>query len=297
MAAWLLFVPYPRAPQRRTLCCMQIAARGLHFEVDVGGPQPGDPVLLLHGFPQHGGMWDLVTPLLHRAGLRTIAPDQRGYSPGARPAAVTDYRMGECVADALALLDALDVPSAHLVGHDWGALVGWRLAAESPARLRSFTAVSVPHPAAIVAALRTDPDQQQRSSYIGLFQETGKAEAVLLEGDGARLRAMFGERMPAERVESYVRPLLAPGALTAALNWYRMLGTDGRTGPAAVPTTYVWGDQDIAVGRVAAHGCVDWVHADYAFVPLPGASHWLPDEAPEQLAGHILARIGPPPGT
>ncbi len=256
-------------------------------------------MLLLHGFPQHSGMWDLVSPILHDAGLRTIAPDQRGYSPGARPKDVAAYRVGELAADALALLDAVGAPSAHLVAHDWGALVGWRLVAgEHADRIRTFTAISAPHPGALVAAARTDPDQQQRLGYIRLFQEAGKAETVLLENGATRLRAMFGA-LPPERIDDYVRPLLEPGALTATLNWYRALGTNGSTGPALRPTTYVWGDQDIAMGRVAAQSCGDWVNADYEFVPLPGASHWIADELPDELARHILARIdsarsGPP---
>ena len=124
-----------------------IQVGGLGFEVAVGGPAGGPAVLLLHGFPENSRMWDGVVPFLHGAGLRTVAPDQRGYSPGARPAEVTGYAIGEIVGDALGLLDALDLPAAHVLGHDWGAVVGWHLAAKHPDRVRTFTAVSVPHPA------------------------------------------------------------------------------------------------------------------------------------------------------
>ena len=270
---------------------MQDTVRGLQFTVRVRGPRDGEPVLLLHGFPQHAGMWDRVAPVLHEAGLRTIAPDQRGYSPGARPDEVAAYRISEGAADAVAFLDAVGADSAHVVGHDFGALVGWRLAAAYPDRVRTLTAVSVPHPASVVAAARDDPDQQQRSAYIKLFREAGKAETLLLERSGARLRAMFGD-LPPSRIDDYVRPLLEPGALTAALNWYRALGTDGPTGSAMRPTTFVWGDQDVAIGPTAANGCKQWVDADYEFVPLPGASHWLADEVPAELARVVLARIG-----
>ena len=269
---------------------MQDTVRGLQFTVRVRGPRDGEPVLLLHGFPQNAGMWDRVASVLHRAGLRTVAPDQRGYSPGARPKEVAAYRISEAAADAVALLDAVGASSAHVVGHDFGALVGWRLAAACPDRVRTFTAVSVPHPASVLAAKREDPDQQQRSSYIKLFQEAGKAETLLLEGDAARLRAMFGD-LPSNRIDDYVRPLLEPGALTAALNWYRALGIDGPTGPALRPTTFVWGDRDVAIGPTAAHGCDQWVNAEFEFVPLAGASHWLADEAPTELARVVLGRI------
>ena len=269
---------------------MQDTVRGLQFTVRVRGPRDGEPVLLLHGFPQNAGMWDRVAPILHEAGLRTIAPDQRGYSPGARPAEVAAYRISEAAADAVALLEAVGASSANIVGHDFGALVGWRLAAACPGRVRTLTAVSVPHPASVVAAAREDPDQQQRSAYIKLFRDAGKAETLLLERGGARLRAMLGN-VPPDRIDDYVRPLLEPGALTAALNWYRALGIDGPTGPAVRPTTFVWGDQDVAIGPTAAFGCGRWVNADFEFVPLAGASHWRADEEPAELARLVLARI------
>src|SRR5262249_54576881 len=148
---------------------VQLDVRGLSLDADVNGPETGQTAVLLHGFPQNRQMWDLVGPSLHDAGIRTIAYDQRGYSPGARPDEVAAYDIRECVADLVAVLDALWVESAHIIGHDWGAYVAWHAAGEHPQRVRSVTAVSVPHPAAMAAAIRSDADQQARSSYIGLF--------------------------------------------------------------------------------------------------------------------------------
>jgi pimeloyl-ACP methyl ester carboxylesterase len=268
----------------------QVDARGLTFNVQVGGPPDGEPVLLLHGFPQHSGEWDDVVPALHEAGLRTYALDQRGYSPRARPPAVEDYRMAECVADALGVLDALRVDAAHLVGHDWGAVVAWHVAAQHPDRVRTLTAVSVPHPVAMSHAMATDAGQRARSSYMVLFRMKGKAERVLLAGDGAALRRMLSG---AGRVDEYVAPMLVPGALTAALNWYRAMSRVdvGGVGPVPVPTTYVWSDGDLAVGAVAAKACGEHVTGDYSFVPLAGVSHWIPDEAPGALVDAVLARV------
>ncbi|NES17029.1 MULTISPECIES: alpha/beta fold hydrolase [Micromonospora] len=273
---------------------MRVDARGLTFEVRTGGPEDGEPVLLLHGFPQHGGEFDEVVSLLHAAGLRTYAPDQRGYSPGARPAAVEAYRIPELVADAVALLDALGVTAAHLVGHDWGAIVAWGLAAAHPERVRTLTAVSVPHPAAMGHALATDPQQKARSSYIALFRRPGKAEKVLLAFRAAALRRMLGGVGDPRRVARYADPMREPGALTAALNWYRaMTGADMKAvGPVAVPTTFVWSDKDIAIGRTAAEACARHVTGDYRFRTLTGVTHWIPDEAPAPLAEAILARVG-----
>lgn len=276
---------------------MRVDARGLTFEVHTGGPEDGDPVLLLHGFPQHSGEWADALPALHAAGLRTYALDQRGYSPGARPAEVEAYRMAECVADAVAVLDALGVDAAHVVGHDWGAVVAWTLAARHPERVRTLTAVSVPHPAAMAHALTTDPQQKARSSYMLLFRKPGKAEKVLLALHATALRKMLGGVGGRERVASYVQPMREPGALTAALNWYRaMSGRDmAGTGPVPVPTTFVWSDRDFAIGRTAAEACAAHVTGEYRFVELSGVSHWIPDEAPGALAEAVLAQVDAAP--
>ncbi|WP_346538742.1 alpha/beta hydrolase [Micromonospora sp. DPT] len=272
---------------------MRVEARGLTFEVRTGGPEGGEPVLLLHGFPQHGGEWDEVVPALHAAGLRTYAPDQRGYSPGARPTEVAAYRLPELIEDALALLDALGVEAAHVVGHDWGAVVAWGLAAGHPERVRTLTAVSVPHPAAMAHALANDPRQQARSSYVLLFRQPGKAEKVLLAVRATALRRLLSGVGDAGRVARYAEPMREPGALTGALNWYRAMSRAdlARTGPVTVPTTFVWSDKDVAIGRTAAEACAAQVTGPYRFVALPGVTHWIPDEAPAPLAEAILARV------
>jgi pimeloyl-ACP methyl ester carboxylesterase len=249
-------------------------------------------VLLLHGFPENARMWDGVRSRLHEAGLRTAAPDQRGYSPGARPAAVESYAMGEIVRDVLGLLDGLAWQAVDLVGHDWGAAVAWQFAARHPDRVRTLTAVSVPHPLALTAALRGDPEQQQRSSYIGLFRTPGKAEETLLAEDGRRLRGIL-DPIPPDRAEVFVRPMAEPGALTAALNWYRATSRrdlDG-LGPVPAPTTYLWGTEDLAVARSAAEGCAQHVTGPYRFVELPGATHWVPELHPDVVAAAILDRL------
>jgi pimeloyl-ACP methyl ester carboxylesterase len=267
----------------------------LTFDVRVDGPDDGRPVLLLHGFPETSASWAKVTPLLTEAGLRTYAPDQLGYSPGARPAEVDAYALSNLTQVTADLMTALELPRADVVGHDWGAAVAWGLAAWHPDRVRSLTAVSVPHQAAYTAAYRADPEQKERSAYIRLFWQAGKAEEVLLEDDLRRLRRMLGPSevtgIPAEAVEEYVAVLSAPGALTAALNWYRAMSSATRVDPVEVPTTYVWSDGDVAIGRTAAEACADHVRGDYRFVELAGITHWIPEQAPEQLATAILDRL------
>ncbi|WP_040338378.1 alpha/beta fold hydrolase [Candidatus Blastococcus massiliensis] len=263
----------------------------LTFDVRVDGPEDGRPVLLLHGFPETSASWAAVTPLLTQAGLRTYAPDQLGYSPGARPTEVGAYAVQNLAQVTADLMTALEIPVADVVGHDWGANVAWAVAGWHADRVRSLTAVSVPHPAAYTAAFRADPEQKERSAYIRLFWQEGKAEEVLLADDARRLRRMFGDAVPAEAVDEYVAVLSAPGALTAALNWYRAMSSDTRVDPSPVPTTYVWSDGDVAVGRTAAEACEQFVTGDYRFVELAGITHWIPEQAPEQLARAILDRI------
>jgi pimeloyl-ACP methyl ester carboxylesterase len=274
---------------------LRVDVGNLTFDVRASGPEDGRPVLLLHGFPQTSLSWAAVTPLLAGAGLRCYAPDQLGYSPGARPADVGAYALPALAQVTADLMTALDAPVADVVGHDWGANVGWALAGWHPDRVRSLTAVSVPHPAAFTAAWRSDPEQKERSSYIRLFWQPGKAEEVLLADGARRLRRMLlgpdgGTGVPAEAADEYVAVLSAPGALTAALNWYRAMSSADRVDPVGVPTTYVWSSADIAVGQSAAVGCAAFVTGDYRFVELPG-SHWVPEESPEQLAAIVLDRI------
>lgn len=265
----------------------------LTFDVRTLGPQDGRPVVLLHGFPENSLSWSAVAARLADEGLRVIAPDQRGYSPGARPAGVESYTTDALAGDVVGIADALGLETFHLVGHDWGAAVGWVVAAHHAERLRTFTAVSVPHLAAYGAALAGDPDQQQRGSYIELLRQAGRAEDLLLADDARRLRAMYGGIVPDSQVASYVGQLSEPGALTAALSWYRAMRSDLGSLPATtVPTTYVWSDEDMAIGRTGAERCGDFVDADFRFVELTGISHWIPEEAPDSLAEAILVRLG-----
>ncbi|GAA4005256.1 alpha/beta hydrolase [Allokutzneria multivorans] len=271
---------------------MEIEVGELTFDVVASGPESGEPVLLLHGFPQTSHSWRRVTALLTAAGLRTYAPDQRGYSPRARPSEVEDYRVSNLVGDVIGIADALGLESFHLVGHDWGAAVAWATAIAHPDRVRALTAVSVPHPAAFAWARANDPDQAERSQYIQLFRTPGKAEEVLLADDAASLRQIFAAVLPAEESEVYVRAMTEPGALTAALNWYRAADSAGRVvEPARVPTTYVWSTADVALGEAGARKCAEFVDAPYELRVLEGISHWIPDEAPEAVAHAVLSRI------
>jgi pimeloyl-ACP methyl ester carboxylesterase len=274
----------------------ELKVNGFVFDALVDGPADGRLVVLLHGFPQTSWSWRKVMPRLVAAGCRVVAPDQRGYSPGARPEDVSAYAVPSLVSDVVGMLDALGADQADVVGHDWGAAIAWQLAARHPDRVRTLTPVSVPHPLAFVEALRTDEDQRQRSAYMQFFRLVGDAESALLDDDAAGLRGVFGDQ-PGVDLEPYVALMRQPGVLTKCLNWYRAqeLADIEVVGPTKVPTLYVWSDQDTALGPWAAQATASHVIAPYRFEVLQGVSHWVPEQAPEQLAGWILDHLAAHP--
>jgi pimeloyl-ACP methyl ester carboxylesterase len=266
---------------------------GLTFDVRDAGPPDGEPVVLLHGFPQDSAAWDQVAPALHRAGLRTLAPDQRGYSPMARPRGRGRYRLRETTADVLALLDAAGLESAHVVGHDWGGIVGWALGAWHPDRVRTLTALSVPHPAAMAKAMVTS-DQALRSSYVFAFQLPFLPERLLLSGGGRPLRRMLrGGGLSREAAAHYVCRMREPGALSAALGWYRALPLSrlDRVGTVRVPTLHVWSTGDAFLGRAATEATAQFVDAPYRLEVLEGISHWIPELAGDRVAELVTAHV------
>jgi pimeloyl-ACP methyl ester carboxylesterase len=265
---------------------------GLRFPVRDEGPPGGDAVVLLPGFPQEATAYDGVVPLLHEHGLRTLVPTQRGYAASARPPRRRDYSTAQTAGDVVALLDAAGLARAHIVGHDWGGNQAWAMAAWHPDRVASLTALSTPHPAALAASLLTSA-QGLRSWYMGFFQLPVTPELVV----GRSLRgSLLDSRLPAAYVERYVRAMDEPGALTGALNWYRGIPFSLRpaVGPVTVPTTYVWGRRDPALGRAAAERTGRYVRGPYRFVEL-AAGHWLPETQPAEVAAAILERTGAGP--
>jgi pimeloyl-ACP methyl ester carboxylesterase len=262
---------------------------GLAFDVVDDGPLDGPPVVLLHGFPQRATSWAKVTPLLAEAGFRTYAPDQRGYSRGARPRGRRAYAAPELVDDVVALIDRIDAP-VHLVGHDWGATVAWGVAARHADRLASLTAVSVGHSEAFKRALRTS-DQALRSWYMVLFQLPFVPER-LLSGKWFAQKFLGGSGMTDEMIARYRVEIVDAGALTGGLNWYRAIpfSISDEVPDVNVPTTFVWSDGDAALGRKMAELTAEHVDGPYEFIELAGASHWIPEERPAELAEAIISR-------
>ncbi|MFJ8199593.1 alpha/beta fold hydrolase [Streptomyces sp. NPDC096152] len=261
------------------------------FDAIVAGPPEGRPVLLLHGFPQTGLVWQRQIEALAAHGYRVAAPDQRGYSPGARPQRPGDYRISLLVDDVIAISEELGWAAFDLVGHDWGGAVAWWTAHAHPGRVRTLTVVSTPHPGALATTLRTDQDQRKRSHYMIDWRETPATEERMLAHDAQELRDLYAGRVPQDHADAYVSHLSRPGALTAALNWYRAGRPDGAIGVVDVPTLYVWSTEDSAFGRAAAQETERWVNGPYRFETLQGISHWIPEEAPETLSRLLLEHL------
>jgi pimeloyl-ACP methyl ester carboxylesterase len=273
-----------------------VHGNGLRFRTIVDGPPDGDLFILLHGFPEGAESWSTQVAELAKAGSLAVAPDLRGYGLSDAPDGVEHYAIDHLVDDVVGIIEAFGREEAHIAGHDWGALVAWFFAGRHPEMTKTLTALSVGHPAALTAAREEDEDQKERSRYIGLFLQEGKAEHVLAEDDYRRLRAMFTrgsnpDAVPRGVIDQFVRSLSRPGRLTAALNYYRANLSGGwqwaggaRVEGITVPTTLLWGDQDPALGRRSAEDTARFVSGEYRLEVLEGAGHWLQFERPGEVA-------------
>jgi pimeloyl-ACP methyl ester carboxylesterase len=256
------------------------------------GPESGECVLLLHGFPQFADAWTDAIGSISEAGFHAVAIDQRGYSPGARPTAVEDYTVDRLTSDVLGFADVMGVSRFHLIGHDWGGLLAWQLAANHPDRLISLAVLSTPHVNAFLTAVKADDDQREKSKYIDFFRLPGElAESLLLADDAQRLRSSYQGKLSARAVESNVRRIAEKGAMRSALNWYRALDLNHRIGSIEVPTLYIWGEKDHYLGETAALETAKYVSGSYRFERLKEASHWLLEEAADRVVSLLLEHL------
>jgi pimeloyl-ACP methyl ester carboxylesterase len=272
-----------------------VLANGLRFRTMVDGPSAGEMAILLHGFPEGAESWSKQVPTLASAGVLAVAPDMRGYGLSEAPSRVEDYAMTNLVEDVAALIKAFGRDSAHVAGHDWGALVAWYFASRHPEMTESLTVLSVGHPDALRLATRTDEDQKDRSRYVDLFLLEGKAESVLAEDDYRRLRGMLSSGIPPAVVDHFVRSASRAGRLTAGLNYYRANLSRDRWGgldtdvKILMPTVLMWGDQDPALGRFQAEETAKHVAGKYRLEVLEGAGHWLQFERPDEVGQTLVA--------
>jgi pimeloyl-ACP methyl ester carboxylesterase len=268
----------------------------LTFDARSAGPADGDLVLLLHGFPQTKRSWRHQLPALAAAGYRAVAVDQRGYSPGARPVGVEHYDLRNIVRDTLAIADALGAGRFHLVGHDYGAVIGWQVAARHGDRIATYTTLSVGHPVAYLEAYATG-DQEARSQYFHWFRDPA-TDAEL--GGYERMHALYlAAGLSEEDAHEYATALGSPEAVGSGLNWYRAAGPYliEDLPPVEVPVLFLWSTEDPALGPESAFGTAAHVDGPYQLVVLEGVDHWIPEHAPDAVNEHLLAHLAANPVT
>ena len=261
-----------------------VEANGISLYVEEHGD--GAPVLLLHGWPDSARLWRHQVPVLAASGFRVITPDLRGFGRSERPAEVRSYQLRNVVADISALLDQLGVPSAHVVGHDWGSAVAWLTAIRHPDRVRTLTVISGPHPL-VPPTMR----QHEMAWYLLFFQFYGVAEATIQHDGWAWLRTFT--RGDGD-LDQAIADLSRPGALTASLNWYRANAEPRLPGPApklppvTAPTLAIWSTGDHYLDGERLRKSAEFVEGPWRYEEIAGASHWVPLDAPERLNELLL---------
>ncbi|MDX2163292.1 MAG: alpha/beta hydrolase [bacterium] len=282
---------------------------GVTLHVVQAGPKDGEPVILLHGFPEFWYGWHKQIDALAQAGFRVTAPDQRGYNLSSKPSAVEAYRVRELVADIIGLIDVLGYETVNLVGHDWGGVVAWTLAMRHPERFKKLGILNIPHPSVFARTLRTDRRQQLKSWYTVFFQLPLLPEWLLTGGDanGAAL-LMFNSSNPGTFTDAdiaeYVKAWKRPGAMTGMLNWYRAVGRkpdsmlsrtdDKRDTRIHMPTLMIWGTNDIALDASMAQPSIDMCD-DGRLVTFSDAGHWIAHEKPEEVNRLLIDFFSPAP--
>jgi pimeloyl-ACP methyl ester carboxylesterase len=258
---------------------------GIGIQYEVTGE--GQPVVLLHGFPDSGRLWRHQVPALVEAGFQVVVPDLRGYGRSDKPEAVEAYSLVLLAGDVLAVLADLGITRAHLVGHDWGAALAWALASLAPGTVDHLVVMSVGHP----ATFRRTTQQCEKSWYMLLFQFPGIAERWLSEDAWARFRS-WGRHPDADQV---IAELEANGSLTPGLNWYRAnvppeswVAPPLSLPPVQAPTMGVWSTGDVALTEIQMTDSAQNVAGPWRYERLDGPGHWMQLEAPGQVNALLL---------
>lgn len=265
---------------------LQLGEVSLHVVAAGQGPV----VILLHGFPEFWYSWRSQIPALAAAGLRVIAPDMRGFNLSDKPSGLSEYALDKLVGDVANLIEQQAGGRAFVVGHDWGGVVAWRLAALRPDLARKLAVLNAPHPAAYRRVLANNPLQWLRSSYILFFQIPQLAEWIIRAGDFWLIERAFKRQasptaFSAADIERYKAALRQTEALTSALNYYRAAFWHSGTlfGPpqiVSVPTLLIWGERDLYLSSQLTRGLDRWV-SDLHVARLSNASHWVQNDEPE----------------
>ena len=276
---------------------IQIPCDDLIFDCFVRGNKNDPLVILLHGFPQSGMMWTRLMEDLSNLGYYCLAPNLRGYSEGARPRGKKHYHIDDLTKDIKLIANAVGKDNSfHLIGHDWGSVIGWKLVQDYPDRIKTWISMSVPHIQAFFHAVMTDPEQMKKSRYISLFHWPLIPEWRLRKNDYAILRKML-KHSPGVETEHFISILKSKYGLTAALNYYRAnkhLGVEAVNGSILsnidLPTLFIWGEYDIAIGKTAVNNSHQFMTGYYKFLKISGG-HFLIESRYEEIYPSIIEHL------
>ena len=267
-----------------------ITKNNLTFTCRVSGLEnTGETVILLHGFPSTSHMWHELINFLSNENYRVIAPNQRGYSQGARPSEISEYRIDNLVQDVLNIADAMDVNKFHLIGHDWGSAVGWAVTATNKERILTWTALSVPHLDAFGDAIVNDETQEEKSYYIDIFRMKFIPELYFKFLNYRNLKNIWSSSSDMQ-VEKYMNVFGQRKAITGALNWYRANEFDRKIGDIYVPTLMIYGLNDAAIAEKGVDETEKYIKAPYTLKKL-NVSHWIMQESFEEVSVFILDHL------
>ena len=287
---------------------------GVTLNVALAGNRANPAVILLHGFPESHRTWREIVPRLQDR-FYLVMPDQRGFAGSDRPREIEASKTAILVNDIFARADALALERFALVGHDWGGAIAWPAALRGDSRLARLAIINAPHPVIMQKSVIENAEQRAASQYINAFRNPGFERAIEAMGLETFFEKTFGSHadlslISEDEKRQYLADWSQPGALTAMLNWYRamrrIVPPPGMTVPlpdwvlkpfpkVRLPTLVIWGMRDKALLPVQLEG-LDELVEDLAIVRLPGAGHFVPWEAPddvaEALAPFLAAQAG-----
>jgi pimeloyl-ACP methyl ester carboxylesterase len=268
-----------------------IPTNGIRLHTALAGPEDGEPVFLLHGFPDAWFGWEAQIEPLAEAGFRVITPDQRGYNLSDKPKGVSSYQMDTLVDDILGLSDAFGYDRFHLAGHDFGAMVSWNLAMHHPQRLQRLVIANVPHPAVMRNYLRSHPAQMLKSWYAFFFQLPGIPERAVKANNWQFLISAMPDDLTAKERDRYREVWAQPGAMTSMINWYRaslrQMRKPTETSQIRVPTLVLWGQQDPHISYDMAPLSVDLCETG-RLVTFEDATHWVMHDNPNEVSDLLV---------
>jgi pimeloyl-ACP methyl ester carboxylesterase len=255
---------------------------------------------MLHGFPDFWYVWRFQIPELAKH-FRVVAPDLRGYNKTEKPEGVENYRLNLLAGDILGLINALGEEKAIIIGHDWGGVIAWSLAAFNPDRVEKLVTLNAPHPNAYTTRTRFSLRQLQKSWYVFFFQTPNIPERVLSQNNYIFLKHMIRssfikkEALTDKDLEVYTKAWSQPGALTSAMNYYRanlnpatLFQREITSFPRiSVPTLVIWGEEDTALSRRLIENTEEFVSAPYSIKYLADCGHWVQIEQPRFVLKYV----------